>query len=175
MVAADWNNLLLRQIIYEYKYRFVQELSIPLSYLMTVFLQRIDFVKIFKSSNVDLILIPVPLHGRRLAWRGFNQAELLAQKIATHFNSTLINDILIRSRHALPQMDIKDQNERKENIKTAFAISKKYNFEKNNFLKDKIVILIDDISTTGSTLEECAKTLKPLKPKEIWGLVIARG
>jgi len=179
LVAADWKNLLLRQIIYEYKYRFVKELVDPLSRLMINFLEHSEpeSWRIDQSINYPtdkLVLIPVPLHGRRFAWRGFNQAELLAQKISPRFNVPPAKNILIRSRHTLPQQTIANQKTRTENIKNAFAIFPKLKTE-NNFLKDKIVILIDDICTTGATLEDCARALKPLGPKEIWGLVIARG
>ncbi|MBU3901033.1 hypothetical protein KKF25_00055, partial [Patescibacteria group bacterium] len=108
LVAADWNNLLLRQIIYEYKYRLVKELAVPLAELIITFWERMNFVNLLNCSNVEMILIPVPLHGRRLAWRGFNQAEVLAQKIGDHFKITLVKNILVRSRHTLPQREIKD-------------------------------------------------------------------
>ncbi len=168
IVASDWENMLLRKIIYGYKYHFVKELSEPLSRIMINFLENI------KPANwqIDqLILVPVPLHPRRALWRGFNQAEILAEKIGDHFNLPTAADILIRCRHTLPQMNINDQIERRKNIKNAFMLSEK-NFI---YLENKIVLLVDDVCTTGSTLEECAETLKPLKPKEIWGLVIARG
>jgi len=168
LVASHWNNLLLRQIIYEYKYRFIKELSEPLSKIMINFLENI---KLTNWQTDQLILVPVPLHPRRILWRGFNQAEILAKEIGRHFNLPSIADTLIRQRHTLPQMDIHDQIKRSKNVAAAFALSEK----KSVSLKNKVVILVDDICTTGSTLEECAKALKPLKPKEIWGLVIARG
>lgn len=172
LIASEWNNLLLRQIIYEYKYRFIKELANPLSELMINFLQT---NKLMNWQTDKLIIIPVPLHGRRLAWRGFNQAGLLAQKISTRFNIPLAKNILIRSRHTLPQRAAKTQAARAANIENAFALTPKFNADQNNFLKNKIVVLIDDICTTGATLQDCARALKPLGPKEIWGLVVARG
>jgi len=174
LIASDWNNLLLRQIIYEYKYRFVKELADPLSNLATNFLERIDFIKTLRCSETEIIVIPVPLHKKRLAWRGFNQSELLAQQISKKFNTAVNNDILIRSRHMLPQREVADKKARAANIKNAFALSPKLNLN-DDAIKNKIIILVDDICTTGSTFQDCARALAPLKPKEIWGLVIARG
>ncbi|KKT24430.1 MAG: Phosphoribosyltransferase [Parcubacteria group bacterium GW2011_GWA2_43_9b] len=175
LIASDWNNLLLRQIIYGYKYQFIKELAASLSQLMINFLQT---NKPTNWSTDELILIPVPLHGRRLAWRGFNQAEILTKKISGYFNTELNQSLLIRRRYTLPQKEISNQKERVVNIKSAFALSPKLNLPNNtnnNLIKNKIIILVDDVCTTGSTLEDCARALSPLKPKEIWGLVIARG
>lgn len=171
LVSSDWNSLFLRQIIYEYKYHFVKELADPLVRVIIKFFQSNQFENLLSNNS---ILIPVPLHKRRLVWRGFNQAELLAQKINQHFYTPLNNEVLERSRYSLPQVEIENQNDRRKNIKGAFRISNKFN---NNFtdLKNKTVVLVDDVCTTSATLEECARVLKPLKPKEIWGLVIARG
>ena len=141
----------------------------------------INFLQTNKPTNWstdELILIPVPLHGRRLAWRGFNQAEILTKKISGYFNTELNQSLLIRRRYTLPQKEISNQKERVVNIKSAFALSPKLNLPNNtnnNLIKNKIIILVDDVCTTGSTLEDCARALSPLKPKEIWGLVIARG
>lgn len=165
---------MLRQIIYEYKYRFIKELAEPLGKLMISFLEINTPPSWSEKQENELIFIPVPLHGRRLAWRGFNQSELLAQKIAPHFNASLANRILIRSRHTLPQQKMADKKTRSQNIQNAFSLSPKIKL-KNNLLKNNIIILVDDISTTGATLQDCARTLQELKPKEIWGLVIARG
>lgn len=172
LVASDWDNLLLRQIIYEYKYRFIKELSSPLTQII------ISYLKIYQPINFkahEIILIPVPLHPRRLAWRGFNQAELLANAIGQEFNFPVVSNTLIRYRYSLPQMGITNKQQRQNNIQDAFALSLKAGADQKNFFKNKTIILVDDIFTTTSTLEECAKALKPLGPKEIWGLVLARG
>lgn len=172
IIASDWSNLLLRQIIYEFKYRFVKELANPLAQLI------ISFLEIHWPSDLqitEIILIPVPLHKRRLAWRGFNQAQLLAKIIGQELGLPIANDILIRHRYSLPQMGITDKQQRKNNIQNAFALSPKIGLEQKIYLKNKIIILIDDVCTTTATLEACAKILQPLRPKEIWGAVVARG
>jgi len=167
LVSSEWSDLFLRQIIYKYKYHFIKELADPLAQLMIKFLEANHYKNLLSANT---ILIPVPLHKKRLIWRGFNQAELLAQKISSRFFIPLNTEVLQRSRDTFPQAEIKNQNNRRNNIRDAFKI-----VNNSISLRNKTVILIDDIGTTGSTLEECAKTLKPLKPKEIWGFIIARG
>jgi predicted amidophosphoribosyltransferase len=191
LIAGSWEDLLLRQLIYEYKYRFIRDLSKPLSQILVNFLKT---SWLYYYPVDDLILVPIPLHPKRLTWRGFNQAELLSKEISNYLGMPMIK-LLERKRSTKPQAEIKKQKERKKNIESAFALSQKHSslrevprkrgaevipLEKNidegmPLLNDKIIILIDDITTTGSTLEECAKVLKPLKPKGIWGLVLARG
>jgi ComF family protein len=114
------------------------------------------------------------LYKKRELWRGFNQSKILAQEIANHFTLPTVDDLLIRHRPTALQAEIKNHEDRKKNILNAFSLSKKYS-KKNELLKNKTIILIDDVCTTSSTLSECARVLKKLKPKEIFGLVLARG
>lgn len=171
LVASDWEKPLLRQLIYTYKYRFISELADPLSTIVAEYL-KLNFLDI--RDHQEIIFIAVPLHPKRFAWRGFNQAELIAEKISKNLAIPVAKKALIRHRHTLPQAKIEKQAEREKNIDDAFSLEK--NIDKNKELfKDKIVILIDDVATTGATLQACARALKPLSPREIWGLVIARG
>ena len=102
---------------------------------------------------------------------GFHQSELLAEEIEKELDIPVINNILIRNKHTLPQVKLENSKQRKENIEQAFQINPNF---KNN-LENKTLILIDDVSTTGATLKECTKALKPLNPKKIIGLVVAQG
>jgi ComF family protein len=177
IAVGRWESILLRQIIYEYKYRFIKELSKILGLFAINYITNIhkhSYINDINSKtliNNDTILIPVPLHLKRFQWRGFNQSELLANEISEYFNVPVSN-ILTRTRNTLPQAEIKKQTERRKNAFEAFSLSPS---AVGNELKNKTVVIIDDVCTTGSTLEECAKTLLPLGPKEIWGLVLARG
>lgn len=170
LVAADWEDKVLREIVYQFKYKFIQELSHPLSQTL------INFITKYNKTLLNIhniLLIPVPLHQKRFAWRGFNQSELLTNKIGGHFNWP-VRSLLKRTRHAPPQVEIADQKLRKQNIEHSFLLT--YGQEHSrSIVNGKIIIIIDDVCTTGSTLEECAKVLRPLKPKEIWGLALARG
>lgn len=194
-VASDWNNMLIRRLIYEYKYRFVKELSKPLAEIIIKFINqnfkielmngnkktesKIQSINIDKQNNkiqkIDwqkTILIPVPLHKRRLIWRGFNQSELITDIIAEYLKVPVIKNLIFRKLNTMPQMKIKNNAQRQNNIINAFATNKLFD---GNLIKGKVIILIDDVCTTSATINECAKSIKYLKPKAIWGLVIARG
>ncbi len=166
--AASYANPLIRELIKSYKYRFAQELSEPLSQLI---------IKALEKFNLDIqiqnaIIIPVPLHKYRLRKRGFNQAELIAQKIANHFNLPINTNILRRVIYTEPQANLKeDIKKRLNNIRNAFIIDPQY----KNLIEDKIVILIDDVITTGGTLSEAARILKQNNAKEVWALTVAKG
>ncbi|MDD5589860.1 MAG: double zinc ribbon domain-containing protein [Candidatus Portnoybacteria bacterium] len=169
LVVSDWRNLLVRQIVYECKYRFVRELAQTMAEIISRFLKN-NFPPSWKNN--EIFIIPIPLHRRRHVWRGFNQAEIIAKKIAAELSLSMPKNLIQRRRHTSPQADIHNFLARAKNVSGAFAINKKLNPEA---IKNKIVVLIDDVSTTGSTLNECALILKKFRPKEIWGLVFARG
>jgi ComF family protein len=124
-------------------------------------------------------VVPIPLHKRKLRERDFNQAELLGKGVAKYFSIPLENNVLKRKKFTLAQAKIKDFKKREENIKDIFEISpefiKKCAGQNQNLLKDKIIILVDDVSTTGATLSEAAKVLMRAGAKEVWGVVVARG
>lgn len=98
-------------------------------------------------------LIPVPVHPARFRKRGYNQAELLANGISKIIKVPVRSDILIRRKNTLAQKELSPE-ERLKNLKSAFAISDKYAGD------IKTAIIIDDIYTTGSTIEACTRVLK---------------
>lgn len=115
----------------------------------------------------NTIIIPVPLHPRRLRWRGFNQAQVLAQAASEKFNINAEFFSLKRIKYRPPQVSLKEQ-ERKINVRSCFS------WEGKN-LSGTNIILIDDIATTGATLNECARVLKENGAGEVWGAVVAKG
>lgn len=165
--ATFWQDPLVKKLVYHFKYDFVFEAGKILENIL------VDFVKKYAlfSNPGKICLVPVPLHPDRLLWRGFNQSELLAAGLHKEFGVSLIKDLVWRQKHALPQMEIEDAVSRKHNVYAAFSLNQKY---EKDFLKDKTVFIVDDISTTGATLNECARVLKKLKPEKIYGLVIAQ-
>jgi len=165
IAVFDYHHPLIKKLISVYKYHFVSEISKTLAnFLLKKLSPYLD-----ETDLKKFVLIPVPLHRKRLRFRGFNQAELLGRELGLKLNIELNNTVLARRRHTLPQVKI-DLSEREKNVKAAFWAKKDLS------LKNKIIILIDDVTTSGATLEEAAQAiLARNKPREIWGLVAAKG
>jgi Predicted amidophosphoribosyltransferases len=164
--ATDYKSPLLKKLVRLYKYSpFIKDLSKDLSFLIIKHFKLLEKSPNFKKEN--FLILPIPLEKRRLRWRGFNQAEEIAKILAAFFQIPLVLNILERKKATLPQVNLTEK-ERKENIQDAFFVKKK---EK---ISGKNVLLIDDIFTTGSTLEEAAKVLKEAGAKKVIGIVIAK-
>ncbi len=117
-------------------------------------------------SETDII-IPVPLHRLRLMKRKYNQAALLAQKLAHIHQKPYLPDSLIRVRHTKSQEHLK-ASERAKNMKKAFRVKNPH------LIQDKRILLIDDVLTTGSTVSECAKVLLKSGAQKVYVLTLAR-
>jgi len=162
----------LKKIIKTYKYSLLKELSFPLSSILNIVLadkmnnlyQSKENAHTFFSKNQKII--PVPLHQKKLNWRGFNQSELLAKHISQKLELTCYIDGLKRISNTKSQTKLK-REKRIINIKNAFQVN-------NILVKNKNILLIDDIVTSGSTLNECARVLRENGARRIWALVIAR-
>jgi competence protein ComFC len=165
-IVSSYQNPVLKEIIHRFKYNKIKELYLPLSSLVIKFLEQSHFFQQLPEN--DVLLIPLPLHAKKLKQRGFNQSELIAKQIADYFHLSL-GDNLIRIRNNPPQANIQNRSLRKTNVKNIFQI------QNPQVIKDKVIILIDDVYTTGATLEEAALTLQKAKVKEVIGLVIAQG
>lgn len=113
------------------------------------------------------LLLPVPIHRRRLLERRYNQSALLVKYLAKQTGTAADYTALQRVRHTIPQVQLSG-SARRNNLKHAFAV-------KNvAAVKGRKVVLVDDVETTGSTLNECAKALKKAGAKEIYALTLAR-
>jgi len=167
IAAVSYENPVVKKMIYNLKYRFIPDSSVPLSELMTKALLRNDL-------PIPDLIVPVPLHPRRLRWRGFNQSRLLAENISKNLAPLFeigVMDILKRNKNNKAQMKIKNYRERLRNIQDIFSFDARFS---RSILKSKEILLIDDIATTGATLQECAKILKENGAKKVYGAVIAR-
>ncbi len=151
----------LRRAIHQFKYTGCTELAGPLALFMAA---RIESP--FYPPRTDLI-IPVPLHARRLKERGFNQALLLARALYKPWKDLIRFDILIRGRWTDPQVSLKG-DQRRKSLKRAFNVPHPAG------VKDRSILIVDDVYTTGTTLSECARTLKKAGAREVLAVTLAR-
>jgi ComF family protein len=119
-----------------------------------------------ENLHVDLIM-PVPLHSDRLRTREFNQSLLLADHIARHLTRPVSANNLVRRVATDPQTTLSRQA-RLRNLRKAFAVRSPHE------IVDRRVLLIDDVFTTGTTVNECAKTLKKTGAESVTVLTLAR-
>ncbi len=161
LLDYDFDDKLLLNAVHLFKYEFVRELKKPLAKLL-------PRKKIIEVADKNSIIIPVPTHKSKLNSRGYNQSELLAKELALDLKIEFRSDILTKSKKTHSQMSLK-REDRIDNLKNAFKI-KNY-----SPIKGKTILIVDDICTTGSTMKECATILSKHQPKQIWGVVIARG
>ncbi len=158
-VLGDYSGI-LRKMIHYLKYRNVFSLT---DTLVAILLEHYPI----ELPNFDLI-IPIPLHPKRLKERGYNQAEILGKLFCQKKSLSFSNQILIRHRQTPAQMTIRNLKERRKNIIGAFSYTQKI------AIAGKTIALVDDVATTGATIFEAAKVLKRNGAKTVWGIVLAR-
>lgn len=157
---------IIRKAVKALKYRFVSDLAqefiglIPPSALDNLTMQQFN----------NCVFIPIPLHPSRLRHRGFNQAEALGRFFAEKIRISLKTDILRRVRKTIPQVEMKNRKERLKNMDKVFAV-KDITIQQ---YKNSVIILFDDVFTTGATLREAANALKRAGAKFVWGVTMAR-
>jgi ComF family protein len=150
-----------RDLIHAFKYRNKTHLRRPLALL------TIERLSGFVALRAPDLLIPVPLHRRRLRSRGFNQAVLLGELYSTHWRIPLDRHNLRRTRWTEPQVNL-SAGDRRANVRGAFSI------RNPDLVRGRRVLLVDDVLTTGSTVEECALVLKSAGAVEVIVVTVAR-
>ncbi len=151
----------LKSAILRFKFKKRANLAEPLGILLVKYINHnLDM------NDVDFI-VPVPLHERRLRERGFNQSELLAHVITKYYDVPTISGLLFRARETHPQFDL-PRTERLKNVRGAFEV------KGSNLLKEKNLLLLDDIYTTGSTVSECTRVLKEGGAQKVHVLTLSR-
>ncbi|MDE0213831.1 MAG: ComF family protein [Deltaproteobacteria bacterium] len=151
----------LRQVIHRFKYGRQASLGKPLGRLMTQASRPWE-----PASRFDLI-IPVPLHPRRLRWRGFNQSVLLGREVGRAWGIPIDPFVLTRKTETAPQSTL-SLRERGPNVRGAFAIAP------GRAVARMRVLLVDDIYTSGATLNECTRVLLRAGAGEVRALTLAR-
>ncbi|MBI4283763.1 MAG: ComF family protein [Chloroflexi bacterium] len=149
----------MRQAIHQLKYRNLRALAAPLARLLHDYLTA--------NPLPGEVLVPVPLHRKRLRERGYNQSGMLARELGKLTALPVVADCLVRERLALPQARTATVGERYRNVADAFV-------SRDQRLRGRQVVVIDDVSTSGATLDACARALKAAGATSVWGLALAR-
>jgi ComF family protein len=149
----------IRQAIIQFKYENIKVLADPLSHCMAEYLQK-------HHLPFDII-IPVPIHKRRLRERGYNQSSLLARRLSHMTRTPVVEGVLIRTKHTPSQAKSDSVDQRRKNIRNAFKCV-------SHDISGKRILLIDDVCTSGATLNSCATSLKSAGAASVWGLTLAK-
>ena len=149
----------IRQAIHQLKYNNLRDMAGLLARLLSDYLAT--------SPVPGEVLVPVPLHPKRLRERGYNQSFLLARELSKLYGLPLVDDCLFREQTAPPQARTASREERQHNVARAFTC-------RDRQLSDKPVLLIDDVATSGATVDACAAALKSAGAAQVWALVLAR-
>ncbi|RMF05264.1 MAG: ComF family protein [Chloroflexi bacterium] len=157
--AAWFENNPMREAIHQLKYQNHRAVAEPLAQILANTVHHYNL-------KVDVVA-PVPLHSSRLRERGYNQSEILVSWLAKYLQIPANTKSLYRSRKTRSQMTL-GAEERRTNVVNAFAC-------KDNRLQNLRVLVVDDVCTTGSTLDACAAALKLQgKAAQVWGLTLAK-
>jgi ComF family protein len=147
----------LRAAIHAFKYSHRPELAVPLGGLLSEYLAS-------QPMPADA-LVAIPLHPERERMRGYNQSVLLARELGQRYNLPVWENVLTRTRHTRPQVELAAA-ERRVNVHTAFAATAQ--------VAGARILLIDDVCTTGATMDACGLALQASAAKSVWGLAVAR-
>jgi ComF family protein len=162
--AVSYDDKLVTHVIQMYKYPpFIKDLSVPLTSLIIAHLKLADNLPNLASFTI----CAMPLHIRRLKWRGFNQSQEISIRIANALGLPLLSNALTRTRNTRPQSELRGQ-ERKQNIAGAFSVQFPDKIQKKN------ILLVDDVYTTGASMDEAKKTLKRAGAHRVIGVAVAR-
>ena len=174
IICENFANKYFNELIYIFKYEgFIRKFIIDYkfnekSYMYACFAKCIlKDEKIHKKLQSYDVIIPVPISKKRMKERGYNQSLLIAKKISEDVKILLQTNCLFKTKNIIEQSKL-NKEQRKENIKNV------YELKNGKILNHKQILLIDDIYTTGNTVNECAKILQKGKPKKIDVLVLAK-
>lgn len=178
----SYKNEKLKKVLFSIKYYYLKSASKYLAKI--VYGDFYDFLKDKLSFYVgqELIIIPIPISKKRLTERSYNQTEILIKEIVREIKENknldldleknIYIDLLIKNKHTIKFAKTHSPDERENLIKDAFSVNRKY---AEKFLENKIIILFDDITTTGSTFYEARNTLvkSGAKRENIFGYAVA--
>jgi ComF family protein len=149
----------MRRAIIDFKYNNFKALCSSLAGLLAEYVEH--------NSLPGEVLVPVSLHSKRMRSRGYNQSGLLCRELSKLNSLPVIDDSLVRLKDTPAQTKASSAEVRRRNVEGAFAC-------RGDRFKGKKILLIDDVCTTGATLDSCASALKNAGASSVWGLTLAR-
>ena len=147
-----------QKAVHRLKYNGVRGIAAPMGAAMAQHLQR--------HGVAPDVIVPVPLHKSRQRERGYNQAELLARAVGRWIETPVDAGLLARTESAGPQARSASREERQANVAGAFKAQRE--------AIGKSIVIVDDVTTTGATLQSCAETMRKAGARRVWGLTFAR-
>jgi len=163
IVATTYEKSVAGKIVEQYKYNFLESAGEILVRLLVKQICQQGAAMRFAGA----ILIPIPLHPRRMAERGYNQAAVIALGLANQFGCQVDENLLKRIKYTQQQAKL-DREERNKNIKEAFAVDARVSVPET-------VVLVDDVLTTGATFAEVARVLKTAGVKRVICVAVCHG
>jgi len=167
-VATSYKDEIVKKAIWLFKYRGVKSLAEPLSSLIVKKLGD-KITRLINDTRQTVLIIPIPLARKKFKKRGYNQAEILGKCLSDKLSIKMETNVLYKIKETISQVEIKDRNKRLKNIQGVFAV------KNSEIIRNKVIILVDDITTTGATLNEAGRVLKQAGGKKIIGLTVAKG
>lgn len=164
----DYRNRCVKKAVWLLKYRGVRGIAIHFAKaLYDQIAEDINDMGVFENFT-KIVIVPIPLSQKRLRERGFNQSELIARELSL-LDTTLAvkTDFLKKVKETQPQMTLRNKKERVKNVIDCFSVPKPHE------VKNKNIILIDDVFTTGATLYEAQKVLKKAGARKIIAITVA--
>lgn len=160
LVAACRYEAVAKKLVRKLKYKQVKDVGKVIGDILASRIWKFELPP-------EVILVPVPLHSSRKRERGFNQAKFIARDLGRRF-SVRIENSLSRSRKTQSQVKL-SRTGRIANVRGAFKVTS------NVQIRGKNIVLVDDVYTSGATMNECAKVLKKAGAKSVWGMVLCWG
>lgn len=174
MIGEELENKLFNELIYAFKYEgLIRKLILDYKFNDKPYIKNtlveilLNNEKIFEKIKKYDTIIPVPISSKRKKERGYNQSLLIANEIAKRTKINIVNNCLIKTKNIVEQSKLNKE----ERIKNIDGV---YKLENSQLIKNKSILLIDDIYTTGSTVNECCKTIMKEDINKIGVLVLAK-
>ncbi|MCX6789829.1 MAG: phosphoribosyltransferase family protein [Candidatus Gribaldobacteria bacterium] len=165
--ATSYRNKIVKKIITQFKYEpYLKTLSPIIAFLIISHLIKTKN-QAFWQGGENFLIIPTPLTSHKKRSRGYNQAEVIAGELASVLPIALNIDCLIKIKETPSQVGL-SLEQRQKNIQGVFLV------KNSEQIAGKKIFLVDDVFTTGATMQECARVLKLSGAKSVWGITLAR-